>query len=77
MAGPHGLSKLAVSPKIVIVSSFEHLVGTSIDGLFSNDVFREVPLYVATVIPPSAMVSSVQTSSSVYTSHCISYHGYF
>lgn len=77
IAGPHGLSRKAASPKIEMASSFDHLVGISIDGLFLNYVFREVPLNIATAIPSCAMVSSVQTSSSICTSHCISYGGYF
>lgn len=75
MVGPHGLSQLAASSKTEMASSFGCPVGISIDGLFFNYVFREVLLYVATASPSCAMVSSVQTGSRVYMSHCISYGG--
>lgn len=43
-----------------MASSFDCLLGMSIDGLFLNYAFREVPLCFATATPSSAMVSSVQ-----------------
>lgn len=77
MAGPHGLSRLAVRPKIEMARNFDCLGGISIDGLFFNCVFREVPLYFTTAIPSSAISSLAQTSSSVYTSCCNSCSRYF